>query len=135
MSAAVVGFVGAIAGAIATIGTQGTLGWLQSRNASRTAARLLHGDLLEARDSMVAVVSVDEWKHKRDFAHVVSAWREHREAIARAKAKDFHDVAGAFKAVEFIQIVRDANRTLSDGASRWLASPFTTRSHVARRLA
>ena len=82
MSEAVAGFIGAAVGALATIGTQGTLAWLQRRNDSRTAARLLYGDLLEARDIVVACLNAGEWQSKRDLAHVVQSWVTHRTAVA-----------------------------------------------------
>ena len=108
MSQAIAGFIGAIAGALATIGTQGTLAALARRNSSRAAARLLFGELLEARDILVASVEAGEWSSRREFDFAVAAWRQHQEAIARVVgSKGFHDVAGAFKAVEFIALIRD----------------------------
>src|SRR6476469_853820 len=93
------GLIGVGVGALATIGTQGFLGWLDRHNGSRTAARLLYGDILEARDIMVAALREGSWATRRDFAHIDKAWRNHREAVARAiGAQAFHDVAGAFKA-------------------------------------
>jgi hypothetical protein len=121
VSEAIAGFIGAGVGAITTVGTQGTLAWLDRRNASRTAARLLHGDLLEARDIMIVSLRSGGWSDKRDLAHVVDAWQERREAIARAlRTQDFHDVAGAFKAVEFFQLVRERN-TAEEGQGFALA--------------
>lgn len=115
MSEALAGFIGALVGAIATIGTQGTLAWLDRRNAARTAARLLYGDLLGARRIMVASLKAGEWKTRRDLAYVGAAWATHREALARAVgSQGFHGVAGAFQAVELIQLVRERNAGTAD---------------------
>jgi len=115
MSEVIVGLLGVVAGAAATTGTQATLAWLHRRNESRTASRLLFGDLREARDILAKALQAGEWKTRRDLAHVMTAWRERREAIARAtRSKDFHDVAGAFNALDFIQLVRERNQSLPD---------------------
>lgn len=115
MSQSFVGFVGVIAGSLATIGTQGFLARLDRRHASRTSARLLFGDVLEARDILVASLREGEWVTRRDLAHVLRTWTEHREAIARAMGlRDFNTVAGALKAVEFIQLVRERNPSARD---------------------
>lgn len=115
MSDGIAAAIGAVAGALATMGSQGWLAWLGRRNASRTAARLLFGDAKEARDIMVQALTAGEWRTRRDFAHVVQSWRLHREAVARAiGTRAFHDVAGAFQAIEFVQLVRERNTRMAD---------------------
>lgn len=81
------GLIGVGVGALATIGTQGFLGWLDRHNGSRTAARLLYGDILEARDIMVAALREGSWATRRDFAHIDKAWRDRCPGIPRRRRR------------------------------------------------
>jgi hypothetical protein len=115
MDSAIAGFIGAIAGALGTIGTQATLAWLHRRNESRTSARLLYGDVKEAGDILEKAVEAGGWHGRRDLAHVLESWRQHREPLARAvRTGDFHTVAGAFQGIEVIQLIRERNAALAD---------------------
>lgn len=75
----------------------------------------MHGDLLEARDIMFVELRTGGWNDTRDMLHVVLTWEKHREALARTVVtQGFHDVAGAFKVGEFVQLIRERNTTLPD---------------------
>lgn len=42
---------------------------------------------------------------------MVEGWREHQDAVASAlDVKGFHAVAGAFKRIDFLHLVRETNR-------------------------
>ncbi len=126
------GFLGAILGSLATIGTQATLAWLDRRNRSRAAALLLYGDLIEARDTIAVSVAEGGWKHRRHFDYALSAWQMYRGDIARAVgSRDFHQIAGALKAIEALHFIWERNcelGTTDEGFS--VAYPRLHDAHV-----
>jgi hypothetical protein len=113
--AATAAVVGAAVGAFVTAGGQSTLNRLDRISQSRGACRVMFADLLEARDTLAEALKEGEWSRRRSFRHVVVAWHEHRDAVSRAMGSaDFHNVAGAFKSLERLQVVREANADAPD---------------------
>jgi hypothetical protein len=107
VSDGVIGLIGVITGGVPTGSIQVVIAFLHRRNESRTSARLLYGDLLEARDI--------SWRASAGGVDVQAGLRARSAAVARAPrargaavgvgVQEFHDVAGAFKAIEFVQLV------------------------------
>ena len=108
--AAAAAIIGAVVGALAAAGGQSTLNRQDRIGKSRAACRVMYADLLEARDVLGASLEEGGWARRRSFAPAVAAWYRHRDAISRAMgSKDFHDVAGAMKSLERMQVIREAN--------------------------
>jgi hypothetical protein len=113
--AAVAAIIGAGVGALAATGGQSTLNRQERIGKSRAACRVMLADLLEARDTLGAALEEGEWARRRTFAPMVAAWHRHRDAVSRAMgSQDFHDVAGAFKSLERLQVIRETNADAPD---------------------
>jgi hypothetical protein len=112
-----------LVGSAGTLAAQRIGGRLDRANVSRAACRVLFGDLREARDIVAKALQEGGWSFRRDFNHVVAAWNERRDEVARAMgSRHFHEVAGAFKAIESLQDCRAAS-PLARGFDEHLSAP------------
>jgi hypothetical protein len=130
MSDVTVGLIGVAAGALATGGVRGFGRWLDLRHRRRTAARLLFGDLHEARVILTEAVRDGAWKGRRDFAYAMATWSEYRL-----------DVAGATSVRHFIALLGllrssiDSKTCVRGDRRAMRATPCSYLADSKRRLA
>jgi hypothetical protein len=132
MSSAVAGFLGVIAGALTTGGVQYIAGWMDRRNDSLTAARLIYGALVEVE---VAIGTAAERGHvpaDTDFKRQIALWDAQSESLARAlDVVKFHLLQAAFSNIRYADEAIDKARQEGDqdgGLQRLQGDP----GHAAR---
>lgn len=85
MGVALIGFIGVIAGAVATTGTELLVNSRKRRNDSLAAARLVWGALEQAMNVVSRVPASDNWGvGPRGMERAIDVWDENREILARS---------------------------------------------------
>jgi hypothetical protein len=85
MSAALIGLIGVIAGAVATTGTELLVNSRKRRNDSLAAARLVWGALEQATNVVSGVLESGNWGvGPRGMERAINVWDENREVLARS---------------------------------------------------
>lgn len=98
MTAALIGLIGVVAGAIVTGGVQSAGAWFDRRLSARSSARLLYMQLYGAEYALLELAQRRSWKQMiTDWTSFGLAWEQHNEALARVLATEhFVTVSSAF---------------------------------------
>jgi hypothetical protein len=123
---ALIGLIGVGVGALVTAGIQTWADWRRRRLESRTAARILFGELNEARMGLEQCLEEHGWWPDEFELAPRGLWRDYRDKLAAVMTNhDWHALAGALKYLERLQLNRDtaaASGQLGTAFDEWATS-------------